>query len=98
MFMSALGAKSAAPLVLMGLVRLTSKILHALRASPGPVGPNTEIGGPTFLHQQKNPTPHGPTKVEEARPSFYTIFGNPNPPYAAQPGFSGGVVGTDNIC
>ncbi len=33
MFMSALGAKSAAPLVLKGLVRLTSKILQALRGS-----------------------------------------------------------------
>ena len=33
MFMSALGAKSAAPLVLKGLVRLTSRILQALRGS-----------------------------------------------------------------
>ncbi len=33
MFMSVLGAKSAAPLVLKGLVRLTSKILQALRGS-----------------------------------------------------------------
>ncbi len=34
MVMSALGAKSAAPLVLKGLVRLTSRILQALRAEP----------------------------------------------------------------
>ena len=33
MFMSALGAKSAAPLVLKGLVRLISRILQALRGS-----------------------------------------------------------------
>ena len=25
----------------------------------GPAGPDTEIGAPNFLHQKKNPKPHG---------------------------------------
>ena len=34
-------------------------LLGCQEQGPGPVGPDTEIGGPNFLHQKKNPKPHG---------------------------------------